>query len=281
MISVVTVNYKTKPYLATMLASLFRHHDRQAVEVFVVENASGDDLGDLEHIYPDVRFLKSNRNLGFAGGCNLAIREARGKYVVLVNPDIIFDSPALCQIAERMERDPGVGVGGVSLKNLDGSPQGCVWRFPTPLSQFLLVMKVPHIFPQIGPMRRWLMKDFDYTQTADVDQVMGAFFCIRRALLDDIGLLDDGFFMWYEEVDFCKRAKDVGWRVRYFADISARHKKGSSFLSLSTIKKQSMLRRSLRRYMRKHHGMMGWLLFTLPEPLYVVMAFLTSLLKPT
>lgn len=281
MISVVTVNYKTKSYVATMLASLFAHHDPREVEVFVVENASGDDLSDLARDYPQVRFLKSKRNLGFAGGCNLAMREARGDYIVLINPDISFDSPALHQIVERMSVDCNVGIGGISLKNLDGTQQDCVWRFPTPLSQFFLVMKVPHLFPNIGPIRSWLMKDFDYTKTADVDQVMGAFFCIQRTLLTDIGLLDDGFFMWYEEVDFCKRARNVGWRVRYYADVSARHKKGSSFLSLSTMKKQAMLRRSLRRYMRKHYGVSGWLLFTLPEPLYIVMAFAASLVKPS
>ncbi len=281
MISVVTVNYKTKVYLATMLASLFAHHDPHEVEVCIVENASGDDLSDLAHVYPQVRFLKSEKNLGFAGGCNLAIREARGAYVVLVNPDIVFDGPALRHIAARMEEDPEVGVGGISLKNLDGTQQDCVWRFPTPLDQFLLLLKAPHLFPNIGPIRRWLMKDFDYTKTTDVDQVMGAFFCIRPEVFAQIGLLDQGFFMWYEEVDFCKRARSAGWRVRYYADISARHKKGSSFTTISTMKKQAMLRRSLRRYMRKHHGPLGWLLFTLPEPLYVMMAFVASLMKPT
>lgn len=280
MMSIITVNFKTKEYVANMLASLFRTHADGSFEVFVVENGSGDDLSDLARAFPSVRFLASEKNLGFAGGNNLAIKQAKGDFILLVNPDIVFEDDAVTQIERHMIDHPEVGVGGISLKNLDGTQQDCVWRFPTPLAQLLLLLKVPHLFPNVGPIRRWLMKDFDYTKTADVDQVMGAFFCIRREVLNRIGPLDDGFFMWYEEVDFCKRAVDAGWKVRYFADIHARHKKGSSFLTLATMKKQSMLRRSLRRYMRKHYGIAGWLLFTLPEPAYVVIAYVSSLIKP-
>lgn len=280
MISVVTVNYKTKPYLETMLETLFAHHTNGGIEVFVIENGSGDDLSDLSHAFPQVTFLSQQINAGFAAGCNLGIARAKGEYIVLVNPDVVFTSPALYEIAARMERDVDVGIGGISLKNLDGSQQDCVWRFPTPLDQFLLLIKVPHLFPNIAPIRRWLMKDFDYGKSADVDQVMGAFFCLRRKLSEQIGPLDHGFFMWYEEVDYCKRAKDAGWRVRYYADISARHKKGSSFTSLTTYKKQAMIRRSLRRYMKKHHGFFAWLLFTIPEPLYMAVAFVSTMLKP-
>jgi hypothetical protein len=279
-ISVVTVNYKTKAYVEKMLETLFAHTQGCAFEVFIVENGSGDDLSDLETRFPRVTFLYSKKNLGFAGGCNLAIAKTQGEYVCLVNPDIVFDTDALCQIEQRMNDNPDVGIGGISLKNLDGTQQDCVWRFPTPIDQLLLLLKVPHVYPNAGPIRRWLMKDFDYTKSADVDQVMGAFFCIRRAVIDDIGLLDDGFFMWYEEVDFCRRAKNAGWKTRYFADIPARHKKGSSFTTITTMKKQAMVRRSLRRYMHKHHGVLGFLLFTVPEPLYVLVAAVAGLIKP-
>lgn len=251
MVSIITVNFKTKKYLARMLESLFAHLACDA-EVFVVENGSGDDLSDLQARFPNARFIVSQKNLGFAGGCNLAIAQAKGDYVLLVNPDVVFDSDAACEIMKRMDADPEVGIGGISLKNEDGSQQACVWRFPRPLDQLLMLLKVPHLFPNIGPIRRWRMLDFDYGRTQDVDQVMGAFFCIRRKLLDGIGLLDDGFFMWYEEVDFAKRAADAGWKTRYYADVSARHARGSSFLTIATIRKQSMVLRSLRRYARKH-----------------------------
>lgn len=280
MISIVTVNFKTKTCLEKMLASLFEQNRTCDMEVLVVENASGDDLRDIEPRFPTVRFIYADRNLGFAGGCNAGMRETKGEYVLLVNPDIIFDSDAVCQIEKRMNDHPDVAIGGINLKNPDGTQQACVWRFPTPLDQILLLLKVPHVFPNIGPIQRWLMKDFDYTKTADVDQVMGAFFCIRRSLIEQIGLFDDGFFMWYEEVDYCRRAVSAGSTVRYFADVSVRHQKGSSFASIATLKKQAMVRKSLRRYMRKHFGFAGWLLFSIPEPIFFLVAFITSLIKP-
>lgn len=280
MISTITVNYRTASYVEKMLESLFTHHKKEEIEVFVVENGSGEDLAHLEEKFPQVKFIYSEKNLGFAGGNNLAIKKAKGDFVCLVNPDVIFDHDALYQLERQMKKHPEVGIGGVSLKNLDGTQQACVWRFPQPTDQILLLLKVPHAFPSIGPIRRWLMKDFDYTKSADVDQVMGAMFCIRREVFDKIGLLDDGFFMWYEEVDFCKRASMAGWKIRYFANIPVRHKKGSSFETVRTIKKQSMVRQSLRRYMKKHFGWKGWVFFTLLEPLYFSVSALASVIKP-
>ncbi|MFC1788100.1 glycosyltransferase family 2 protein [Patescibacteria group bacterium] len=280
MLSIISVNYKTSDYLSRMLETLHQHTQGCDFEVFVVENASGDDLSLLETKYPKVKFIYNDQNLGFACACNRAIKQAQGDYFVLVNPDIIFVEDALSKIEQQMNQDREVGVGGISLKNLDSTQQACVWRFPRPLDQLLLLLKIPHLIKNVGPVDQWLMKDFDYSRSAEVDQVMGAFFCIRREVIEQIGPLDEGFFMWYEEVDFCRRAKNAGWKVRYYADISARHKKGSSFDRVATLKKQAMIRCSLRRYMRKHHGFWAWLLFTLPEPIYVIIALISSIVKP-
>lgn len=280
MISLVTVSYKSFDFVENMLASLFAHVRRDDLEVFVVVNGDGTDPSRLREAYPRVRFIVSETNLGFAGGCNLAIAQSTGAFVILVNPDVVFTSDAVSAIEERMRRDTSVGIGGISLKNFDGSQQPCVWRFPTPLDQLLLLSKVPHVLPNLPPIRRYLMRDFDYARTQDVDQVMGAFFCIRRSVLDQIGPLDDGFFVWYEEVDFCRRAKTAGWSIRYYHDVDALHKGGGSFSRVSTIRKQRMMRTSLRRYMRKHFGIGAWLLFTALDPLFVALAYVAALIKP-
>lgn len=280
MISLVTVSFKSLDYVEKMLASLFAHVRRDDMEVFVVVNGDGTDPSRLRGEYPRVRFIVSEQNLGFAGGCNLAIAEAAGEFVILVNPDVVFTSDAVSAIEERMRRDQGVGIGGISLKNPDGSQQSCVWRFPTPVDQLLLLLKVPHAFPNLPPIRRYLMRDFDYGRTQDVDQVMGAFFCIRRAVLDQIGPLDDGFFVWYEEVDYCRRAKNGGWSIRFYHDVTALHRGGGSFDRVSTLRKQRMMRTSLRRYMRKHFGVGAWLLFTALNPLFVALAYVAALIKP-
>src|SRR3989339_1501639 len=271
MVSVICVNYKTADYLARMLASLFAFH-QQPLEIFVVENASGDDLEPLRKKYPQVVFLSSDRNLGFAGGCNQGITKANGDYFLLVNPDIEFHTDAITQMEKMMDLNPEVGIGGISLKNYDGTQQMCVWSFPELIDQLMVLCKLPHVFPQIKSVSQWLMKDFDYSKDADVDQVMGAFFCIRREVVEQIGLLDEGFFMWYEEVDFCKRAKNAGWTVHYFSQINALHKKGSSFDRLTTFRKQNMLRKSLRRYFKKHNGWFAWMFLLIGEPFFFCVA---------
>ena len=280
MISTITVNYKSVDYLERMLKSLFLFHSQEEIEVIVVENASGDDLTLLKTQFPQVLFLFSEKNLGFAGGCNLALRQAGGEYLVLLNPDILFVSPALYQIRDAMNDLPDVGIGGVSLKNMDESVQKCVWRFPTPLDQFVLLLKLPHVFPHIGPIVKWRMDDFDYTQNTDVDQVMGAFFCIRKSVTEQIGFMDDGFFLWYEEVDYCRRTKNAGWRIRYFADISVLHKKAGSFDRVGTLEKQNVLRQSVRRYLRKHFGVTVWIGFCILEPLFSLLSRLAAWRKP-
>ncbi len=280
MISTITVNYKTVDYLQTMLTSLYAHHQDRAIEVFVVENGSDDDLSEVQKLFPQVKYLFSKENLGFAGGCNLAIKQAVGDFVLLLNPDVLFDDDALYQIEDAMQANPEVGIGGVSLKNLDQTQQKCVWHFPRPLDQFLLLLKIPHIVPNIAPIAHWRFDSFDYSKSYDVDQVMGAFFCIRRSLLDQIGLLDEGYFMWYEEVDYCKRAVDARWKVHYFADIHVRHKKGSSFDRVETRWKQDVLRASIRRYMKKFYGDRMFWVFVIFEPLFRLLSLIASVVKP-
>jgi len=279
MISVVTVNYKTIDYTLKMLESLFASH-KDGIEVFVVENGSGDDISELKKRFPQVNLIESKENLGFAGGCNLGIEKAKGDYIVLINPDIIFVDDALYQMKAHMDQQSDVGVGGASLKNLDGTQQACVWSFPTPKDQLLLLLKINHLLPNLSVFKRWLQKGFDYSESQDIDQVMGAFFCIRKELLQEIGPLDQGFFIWYEEVDYCQRAVQAGWRVRYFSDVVAKHKKGSSFDRVPTIRKQSVLRKSIRRYMRKHYGTATGTLFLALEPVFYLCSLVASLIKP-
>ncbi len=278
MISVITVNYKTADYLCIMLESLFKNN-KGNFEVFVVNNDTEDNLDLLVSKYSKVKFINTEKNLGFAGACNIAIKKAKGDYVLLVNPDIVFIDDAINQIEIKMNENLSVGVGGVSLKNIDGSQQKCVWRFPTPLNQLLLLLKIHHIKKNIRPISRWRFDDFDYTKTQSVDQVMGAFFCIRRTILEEVGLLDDKYFIWYEEVDFCKRVKNAGYEIKYFSDISALHKKGSSFDRVGTLTKQNILRKSIRRYIKKHHGNIFWIMFILLDPVFFVLSFIASIVK--
>ncbi len=281
MISIITVNFKTRAYAERLCASIARVSPRVPFEMFLVENGSGDDLSHLPAMYPWLRVIESATNLGFAGGCNLALQETKEDYVLLLNPDVELTEDAISGIVERMDQDQDVGIGGISLKNADGTQQECVWKFPGILDQLQVLLKLPHVFKHLRAYAAWKMRGFDYGKTQGVDQVMGAFFCIRREVLEAIGLFDDGFFLWYEEVDFARRAARAGWKSRYYADLSAQHYGGSSFEKVSTWEKQTRVRRSLRRYMKKHKGITAWLLFTVLDPFFVFMGFLASIIKPS
>lgn len=281
-VSIIIVNYKVAELVERCVASIYEYTQGVSFEIFLIDNASGD--GVVERIrsrYPEVQIIANDKNLGFATACNQGIKLSRGEYVLLLNPDTELKDDAISKVFNKMQDDQKVGIAGIHLVNPDGTHQSSgVRRFPKPLDQLLIMLKVPHLFGDIGSVRQYLMHDFDYRGSADVDQVMGAFFCIRRAVIDQVGPLDQGYFIWFEEVDFCRRAKNAGWRIRYYADIEAIHHRGTSFGQVSTFRKQTWIRNSLRRYMHKHHGLVAWLLFLILEPVFILLAIIAQIIKP-
>jgi len=280
--SIVIVNYKVADLVERCIDSIYAHTQGVSFEVFLVDNASRDDVVTrISSKHPEVNIIANNENLGFASGCNQGMELAQGDFVLLLNPDTELKDNAISAIISKMRSDNEVGVGGVHLINPDGSHQSSgVRRFPKPLDQLLIMLKIPHLFGDVGPIGKYMMHELDTSESQDVDQVMGAFFCIKRDLIREIGPLDRGFFIWFEEVDFCRRAVDAGWRVRYYADVDVVHHRGKSFDQVATIKKQKWIRSSLRRYMRKHHGFAAWLLFAILEPIFILLALVSQIIKP-
>ncbi|MFH1142213.1 MAG: glycosyltransferase family 2 protein [Candidatus Uhrbacteria bacterium] len=279
-VSIIIINYKVADLVERCLASVYEHTQGVSFEIYLIDNASGDDMvSRISTKFPQVNIIANNQNLGFAVACNQGIQLSRGEYVLLLNPDTELKDDAISQVVSKMHGEPKVGIAGIHLVNPDGSHQSSgVRRFPKPLDQLLIMLKVPHLF-RPKSVANYLMSDFDYRDTADVDQVMGAFFCIRRQLINQIGPLDQGFFIWFEEVDFCRRAKNAGWRVRYYHNVEAIHHRGTSFGQVSTFRKQAWIRHSLRRYMKKHYGIAAWLLFVILEPLFILLAAVAQIVK--
>ncbi|MBI1961587.1 MAG: glycosyltransferase family 2 protein [Parcubacteria group bacterium] len=193
-----------------------------------------------------IKLIRNSKNLGFAAANNQGIGEARGKYILLLNPDTEFTENSLKKVFDRMESDPSIGVLGCKLLNPNGSLQPSVRRFPRVRDIKVIFFKLYKLFPSL--LDRYLAKDFNYSREQEVDQVMGAFFCIRRSVIDQIGLLDDKYFIWFEEVDFCRRAKAVGFKVVYWPGTSIIHHAGQSFGQAPSVKKQWWFFRSAWRY---------------------------------
>lgn len=258
--------------LKKCLASVFEFCKEQNYEVIVIDNNSSDrTIEMIKQEYPQVKLIALPKNIGFAGANNIGIRQARGDYILLLNPDTEFIEDSLSRIAVKMEEDKFIGVLGCALVNPNQTLQPSVRRFPTITSQLVILFKLHHLFPNF--LNHYLRKDFDYLSPSDttplprrqagypllpeegsvvdVDQVMGAFFCVRREVFDKIGLLDDKYFIWFEEVDLCRRAKRAGFKVVYWPGTKIIHHGGQSFKQQMTLKKQWWFFKSALRYFTK------------------------------
>ena len=253
-LSIVIVSWNVRDLLRQSLRSIYRETVRSNIEVFVVDNSSHDGSAAMVSVeFPQVRLISNTRNEGFAKANNQAIRQASGRYVLLLNPDTEILDNALDRCVSWMDANGKVGVMGCRLLNPDRTPQPSVRRFPSIVAMSLTLLKLHRIFPKAATLQKYLATDFDYNHTAEVDQVMGAFFMIRGSALNQIGLLDEGYFVWFEEVDYCARAKNNGWLTMYYSDAMIIHHYGQSFRQVLSLRKQIILNNSLLRYF-SHHG---------------------------
>lgn len=274
-LSVVILNWKVKELLRQCLISVYRETSDVDFEVIVVDNDSRD--GSAEMVmkeFPQAKLIVNNRNLGFAAGNNAGIEVATGEFVLLLNPDTELMDNAFGTMVRIMRANSDVAVLGPTLLNADRSLQPSVRRFPTPLSQALVMLKLHHVFPRLKPVMRYFADGFDYLAVAKVDQVMGAAFMVRRSAFERLGLLDERFFIWFEEVDFCKRVVDAGFGVMYTPEACVIHHGGESFGQVFGPKKQRYFNDSLLKYIRKHHGFVPWLGLVFLYPLSLALAWL-------
>lgn len=255
-ISIIIVSWNTRNLLKKCLQSIYEHANGVSFEIFVVDNGSRD--GTVEMVrreFTNVTAIANEANRGFAGANNQGIQKAKGQYILLLNPDTELKNDALLRMDEWMDAKPACGIAGCHLLNADLSHQNSVRRFPSVSDQTIILLKLHHLFPRLSPIRHYLIDDFDYEKESPVDQVMGAFFMIRREVIKKIGMLDErNFFNWFEEVDFCRRARGAGYEVWYTPIAEIVHHYGQSFKQVMPFAKQRMWNRSLRRYFRKHHS---------------------------
>ncbi len=270
-ISVVVVSFNTRNLLRDCLAALRKETEGIANEVFVVDNVSRDGSAEMvEKEFPEIKLIRSDINLGFAGANNKAFPLATGRYIVLLNSDAFLKPMALRRSIDYMDSEPGIGLGGARLIGADGSWQASCRMFPSPLNDFLSLSGLATKFPKSRFFGRqdhtWASQDVP----ADADWVPGAYSIIRRSVLDEVGHFDEQFFLYYEEVDLCKRIKQAGYVVRYWPDVVVVHLGGESsktITSLTMSKSGAQLElwrmRSAFLYYRKHHGPVAWLTKTI------------------
>ncbi len=241
-LSILVVSWECRDLLVRCLESL--RHVAIDHEVLVVDNASTDGTADtVRRDFPGVRVFEAGGNIGFSRANNLAIGHARGALLLLLNPDTEVRRGAVESMARFMEEHPSAGICTTRLWNPDGSPQPSVLAFPTPARQFL----------QHTMLHRWVRRRVD-GRTRRVEAVSGAALCIRKACVDAVGPLDPDFFMFYEDVDLCRRVDRAGWEVWFVDGPGIVHvKSGASTGEALTRTLLASLRSSLL-YFRKHDG---------------------------
>jgi hypothetical protein len=283
-LSIIIVNWKVADLAARLLYTVAKETKGITYEIFVVDNDSDDDIREVVagfregHPDLDLRFIGNDRNLGFAAANNLAISQANGRHILLLNPDTALKDDALSVMVSWLDAHPDVGIAGPRLLNADGTVQPSVRAFPKLLDQTLILLKAHRLVKRLPPLKRYFAADFDYGKAQDVDQLMGAAFFVRKDVFTKIGLLDEAYFIWFEEVDFCRRAKDAGFRIVYVPDASIIHHGGESFSKAFTMAKQRYFNDSMRTYFRKHHRARAWLL-ALPLALALALAAVVSLFR--
>lgn len=271
-VAVVIVNYRTGALVARCLASLVEEvRGRPLTRVVVVDNASGDDSCDtiqaaIERLDAGhwARLVRSSSNAGFGAGNNIALRDLLGEpeppeVFWLLNPDTEVQPGALQALVEHLQRDPACGIVGSLLLEADGSPWPFAFRFPTLASEF-------ESRARLKLVTRWLhgsavarrMDTREDAPPATVDWVSGASFMVRRRVIQDIGLMDEGFFLYYEETEFSRRAADAGWTSVFVPQSRVMHISGQSTGVTERLDRPRRLPDywfdSRRRYFRKVHG---------------------------
>lgn len=229
-LSVVIVNYNVKHFLEQALMSVRRASVHFPVEVFVVDNNSVDEsVAMVRHKFPEVNLIANTRNVGFSAANNQAIREAKGEYVLLLNPDTVVEEDTFEKCARFMDERPEAGSLGVRMIDGGGmflpeSKRG----LPSPMVAFFKAFGLSRLFPKSRLFNHYHLGYLDPDETHEVEVLSGAFMWLRKSVLDEIGLLDDAFFMYGEDIDLSYRIIKAGYKNYYFAGTTIIHYKGES-----------------------------------------------------
>jgi len=254
-LSIIIVNWNTKEYLLPCLESILKKDDGVSQEVIVVDNGSQD--GSEEEVkkkFPFIHLIENKKNLGFAKAANQGLEKASGRYILLLNPDTQVRRRAIEQLVSFMESHPKVGVTGGQLFNSDGSRQNSIANFPSLATELFNKSLLRWLFP-----KRFPGKERDYREPIEVDSVIGACMVVRRDAIDQIGSLDEDYFLFLEETDWCYRMKREGWKIYHVPQAEIIHFQGKSAEKETALAKMEYYR-SRYLFFKKHRGFFQWIL---------------------
>ena len=257
LISVILVSFNTAEMTVKALDNLFASECELNMEVFVVDNASKDSsVAYIKRFYPNITLIENTKNVGFGRANNQVLNLIRGDYVLLLNTDAFVGKDTLDKTSQYMQANPDCGVLGVKLLGSKGELQPSCRYFPTPFNLLANREGLHRFFPNIK-----LIDDIDWNSdiTQGCDWVPGCYYLIKKEVIDQVGLFDPAYFLYYEEVDHCYAVKKAGWKVIYFSETSVLHIGGESAKLVGKVTSSGrqlnkLLVESELIYFRKNHG---------------------------
>ncbi len=252
-LSIVILSYNTRDILRECLRSVFRTTHRLRFEVVVVDNASRDGSAQMvAREFPEVVLIRNGRNEGFSIANNRALEVCRGRYVLLLNSDTIVLPGTLANLVDSMDGDPEIGVAGCRLERPNGELDlACRRSFPTPMVSLYRFLRLSRLLPSHRRFARYNLTYLDPEGDYEVDSIVGAFMLIRKEVIGEMGGLDEDFFMYGEDLDWCYRVRERNWKVWYYGGSRVIHYKGASS-SQESFRMNYHFHRAMYLFHRKH-----------------------------
>ena len=227
-VSVIVVTYNSREFIGECLSSLYAEPIAGDLEVLVVDNDSHDGTADfIRGAFPQATLIESGANLGFAAGNNLAFKKAGGDYLLLLNPDTRLIAGAIGKLVEFISQKPSCGICGGRLNSEEGTLLPSARRFPNVFYKLWMLSGLADRFPESRIFGAYGYTYLDHEQPIEADWVPGTFTIYRRDMLEQIGMFDERFFLYYEETDLCLRARQAGWQVFYNPQAAITHLEGA------------------------------------------------------
>ncbi|MBU2415928.1 glycosyltransferase [Patescibacteria group bacterium] len=299
-LSIIIVSWNVKEKLKKNLEKLLQSKGNLKFEIFIVDNNSSDNsvemikkkfpqapLDEANYLTGQLKLIANQKNLGFAAANNQALCKAKGDFILLLNPDMEVMPDTLINMVNWMKENKQASIAGCNLIDQQDKTIQSIRRFPTIWDQLAIVLKLPHVFPKI--LRKYLRENFDYSKPSKVDSIRGGFFMVRntRPVVHWCGTdrhwmsaskamfrLDEQYFLWFEEVDFCKQVYQNKGEVWYTPVAKCVDYVGQSFKQVASIKTQKYFRDSMLKYFKKWHSIWQYCILRLAWPIGIFLAWI-------
>jgi len=264
LLTVSIISNNNRDLLLACIDSIYKTADGLDVEVIVVDNVSADgSVGAVRARFPEVRVIVNENKEGFSSNNNKALRVARGDFLLILNDDTVVHEGALRLMADFLKANPHAGAVGGALLNPDGTPQFTGKARPTLLAAAMISLGLHRLFPNNPVTAKYFHVKEGYKDAEEVESINGAALMVRREVIEKVGLLDEGFFLFCEDVDWCLRMREAGYRLYFLPGARITHYRGASTGGRRMV---GIYHRSLLRFYRKHYAkesffLVNWLVY--------------------